>query len=490
MRSRKRRCLKYGEASSRHFTVALLRIIFNQSLILAMPNNSESSTRSKFIRWTDDEWARIANHLYSRNRTAQFESPDLGEVKAKDVFLAQHVLPTERHRKLVSIAQGFDGIRARLSTVLQSLPQTIQEDLFQARRLECGDEQHEQGVTGNAHGQATGSARQLQAQSSADEATETIHPGPRAAYDGSVTITADPPQTRRTAELVSEVGEPTVEQMFRSKATREGQPGHRAQKAPAASGTPGPGPAATRLIELARPFIAMVCEEFARALVSVISTQSSRHALQPGTQKAPAQRPASQQAAFNEHQGVARQPSPGTDRANQSQGVVSSDEFLPPYFAAALDEDNADPGEVEVQPLFDPKLPPSADSNFKPNIGLVGSYANDFEDLRQLYPQLHLTIVQANTISDVRRFGHCQRIIALHDEVPPEMDELLGRLLRHRYVRLGGGIDAVKSQLNAWLEAPGSIAVAPRRAVPRNGKELRGEMARKKQNRYPRMIGR
>jgi hypothetical protein len=86
------------------------------------------------------------------------------------------------------------------------------------------------------------------------------------------------------------------------------------------------------------------------------------------------------------------------------------------------------------------------------------------------YPRLHLTIAQADMFSGVLRFRHCQRIIALREEGQPQTDELLGRLLRHRYVRLGGGIDGVKSQLDARLEAPGSIAVAPRRAVSRHGK--------------------
>jgi hypothetical protein len=146
--------------------------------------------------------------------------------------------------------------------------------------------------------------------------------------------------------------------------------------------------------------------------------------------------------------------------------------------------------DADVQPLFDPKLPPSANSDFKPNIGVVATHANDLQELRHLYPQLNLMIVQAEAVSDVRRFGHCQRIIALRDEIPPDMDELLSRLLRHRYVRQGGGVRGLKEQLNAWLDAPGSITSAPKRAVPCYGKEPYGDMAKKKPNRYPRLLGR
>ena len=146
--------------------------------------------------------------------------------------------------------------------------------------------------------------------------------------------------------------------------------------------------------------------------------------------------------------------------------------------------------EADVQPLFDPKLPPSANSEFKPNIGVVATHAKDLQELRHLYPQLNLTIVQADDVSDVRRFGHCQRIIALRDEIPTDTDELLGRLLRHRYVRLGGGVRGVKEQLSAWLNAPKSISSVPKRAAPDYAKGPYGDMEKKKPNRYPKVLGR
>jgi hypothetical protein len=241
-------------------------------------------------------------------------------------------------------------------------------------------------------------------------------------------------------------------------------------------------------MELARPFIEMVYEEFIRAVVNVLSNQGGRHGLQTSTPEARSQRAASTQAAFNERQSLIGQLSRELDSTPQSKNSTADNQPQPVFFSGVLADDDPDSDEVEVQPLFDPKLPPSADSDFKPNIGMVAKHANDLHDLRQLYPQLNLTIVQADSLPDVRCFGHCQRIIALRDEVSPATDEMLGRLLRHRYVRLGGGISGIKAQLNAWLDAPGSISSPSRRAMPRYGREPVGEMVKKKQKRYPRTI--
>jgi hypothetical protein len=98
-------------------------------------------------------------------------------------------------------------------------------------------------------------------------------------------------------------------------------------------------------------------------------------------------------------------------------------------------------GVLDVQPLFDPKLPPSADSDFKPKIGVVSTLGSDFEGLRRHYPQLHLTIVDVDVLPDVRRFGHCKRIIALRNEISAVKDALLNRRLRHQYIRLDGGMN-------------------------------------------------
>jgi hypothetical protein len=226
------------------------------------------------------------------------------------------------------------------------------------------------------------------------------------------------------------------------------------------------------------------------AFVGVLSNQEARHALQTGTLEAPGQRAASTQATFDECQSPVGQHSPELDNTSQSQSSIADDQSRPASFSGALDDDDKDGDEFEIQPLFDPKLPVSADSDFKPNIGVVATHADDLQELRQLYPQLNLTIVQTDSVADVRCFGHCQRIIGLHNEVPSVTDELSDRLLRHRYVRLGGGISGIKDQVNAWLHAPGSISSPPKRILPRCGVEPMRGMVKKKQNRYPRMTGR
>lgn len=48
-------------------------------------------------------------------------SLELQKLRAKDVFVAQAVLPEDRHRELVSIAQRFSGIQARLDALTQKL---------------------------------------------------------------------------------------------------------------------------------------------------------------------------------------------------------------------------------------------------------------------------------------------------------------------------------------------------------------------------------
>jgi hypothetical protein len=106
-----------------------------------MPTKIESSTTPRSVRWTDDEWTRIVSYLYSKKGTVRLALSTLGEVKAKDVFVAQQVLPVDRHRKLVSIAQGFEGIRTRLSAILQSLPQGSQEDFLQQQPRAYRDEE-------------------------------------------------------------------------------------------------------------------------------------------------------------------------------------------------------------------------------------------------------------------------------------------------------------------------------------------------------------
>jgi hypothetical protein len=458
-----------------------------------MPTKTESTTVPKIVRWTDDEWTRIASYLSSTRGSVQLASFNLAEVKAKDVFIAQQVLATDRQRKLVSIAQGFDGIRTRLGVIFQNLPQASQDDVFQRQHLAHRDEKVKKRKTSNVIGTATGKVGQLAATMHMDEAKVTFHPEPQAAYAGSVTATVNPPRLRRAARLNSGVSEPTVMEptaghTLEPNGILETREGCSRQTGQLSSDQPTLVQGDSTLMTLARPFIEMFYEELARAFVGVLSNQKARHALQTGTLEAASRRAASTQAADDCHSPVL-QASRELDDTSQSQSIANDQSRAASQYGM-LGDDDTDSDEVEVQPLFDPKLPPSANSDFKPNIGLIATHANDLRELRQLYPQLNLTIVQADSVSDVRCFGHCQRIIALRDEVPLVTDELLGRLLRHRYVRLDGGVSGIKAQLNAWLHAPGSISSPPKRVMPRYGAEPAGGMVKKKQNRYPRMIGR
>ncbi len=71
-----------------------------------MPDKTEKSAAPKVIKWTEEEWSSVANHLFGQKGAVLLSSPRLEEIRAKDVFLAQEALPEDRHRKLISIAQG------------------------------------------------------------------------------------------------------------------------------------------------------------------------------------------------------------------------------------------------------------------------------------------------------------------------------------------------------------------------------------------------
>ena len=95
-----------------------------------MPDKTEKPAAPKVIKWTEEEWASVANHLFEQKGAVLLSSPRLEEIRAKDVFMAQEALPEDRHRKLISIAQGFQGIRDRLSTIFQNMNKVRQDDLF------------------------------------------------------------------------------------------------------------------------------------------------------------------------------------------------------------------------------------------------------------------------------------------------------------------------------------------------------------------------
>jgi hypothetical protein len=419
-------------------------------LIQGMPNNTDQRTVSTLIRWTEDEWRKIARHLCAKQGGEPMRALDLQKIKARDVFVAQEVLPEDRHRKLASIAQGFADIRARLDALTQMVPDGEQVTAC-AQTTEVGPERLT--VSDTAGRVSLASEQDLEA---SDQMTET---------DGLA------------AEQTSERDVIPEKQGSRSM--------HRASEGSDRLQQHAHIPS---LVEAMRPFLVMVCEEIAKALVKVISAQRLRATLPAASSQARSRVVSSREEALHGPVVEEGQPNPSPDTTTHAHiladeaDVESVDTDFAPY------EEHEECDALEAQPLFDPKLPPSPNSDFKPKIGLVGTPGSDFDGLRQRYPQLHLTIVQADALADVRRFGHCQRIIGLREEISAGMDTLLSRLLRHRYIRLDGGMNGIIAQLDAWLASPGSIATASRRSVPFGGIERSAASSRKRQNRYPKRI--
>ncbi|MBK4736640.1 hypothetical protein [Noviherbaspirillum pedocola] len=440
------------------------------------------------IKWTDEEWGRIADKLHGDKGDALLHSMDLEEIKARDVFEAQQVLPSERHRKLISIAQGFQGIRSRLHGIFRKMqadgisidrPATMPEGANPPGEANPPFDSAAQQVlalqTSEDAKQAplVQSVSQGSAEPSGSEAL--VEPPAFAAIaEDSVPEAAAPPSAP-SARLAASA-EPAVAQ---TEPVEDAAP-HAAQAASAAEPREAADttPAKHDFIEMARPFVAMVCEELARALTKALSEQPGMALL--SSLKADAPRPAQRMREQNPR------PRPQGETRPQAETRAPAPAPAPapraPVAAEHFEEDPAHP--TEVQPLFDPKLPPSANSDFKPTIGLVATRAHEYEDLHMLYPQLQLSIVQADAIRGPDAFRNCQRIIGLRDEVPPAVDDMLRRSLRHRYVRLNGGAARVREQLNSWLDKPGSINSTPRQQ-PRNNDKRQGVGGGKKRHKWP-----
>ncbi len=393
----------------------------------------------------------LARHLCAKQGGEPMGALDVQKIKARDVFVAQEVLPNDRHRKLGSIAQGFAGIRARLEEVTQLVPDGEQV-VPCAEKAEVSEKRRTTSET--AAKVALALDREL-------EARDQMHE--RAELPADQTADGDRIPEKQGGRSMHQAIEDSAQSLQR---------------------VPIPG-----LMEAARPFLLMICEEFAKAIVKVISAHGLRATLPVASSQAPSpvvfRREGAVHGPIVEERQLNSRPdnSTGEQRRTDDADVKRVNIDVAPY------EDHEECDELDVQPLFDPKLPPSADSDFKPKIGLVSTPGSDFEGLRQRYPQLHLTIVQAEALSDVRRFGHCQRIIALREEISVGTDALLSRLLRHRYIRLDGGMDGVITQLDAWLASPGSITGGSRRRMPFSGIEMNAVSGRKRQNPYSTRIG-
>jgi hypothetical protein len=175
------------------------------------------------------------------------------------------------------------------------------------------------------------------------------------------------------------------------------------------------------------------------------------------------------------------------------QGGQSKPEFqrnhtagVPAFTSYDTEEDGVAEEEDlhEPQPLFDPKLPPSAMSDFKPTIGLVGADTHQAIELQTHYPQLQLIVVSADAVKVGRPFQRCQRVIGMKEGVPAPVDEFLGRILRHRYVRIAGGVGRVQEQLNAWLNGSAGFNMRSEKPGPRGNKGARSPYANKRPNRF------
>lgn len=375
---------------------------------------------------------------------------DLQKIKAWDVFVAQEVLPEERHRKLASIAQGFAAIRARLDALTRTVPEGEQVTAW-AEKTEVGSERW--------------------------TARDTA---PRVAPASEEDMEASDQISKRNGLVAEQTSERDV--MPESQGSRSmHQASGGSDRAQQHVQMPG-------LMEAMCPFMVMVCEEIAKVVVKVISSQRLRDTLPAASRQARSGMVSSRQEALQGPVIGEGLPKPSPDETTHEHRLAGEAEVKSVAIDFASHEKYEECDELDVQPLFDPKLPPSADSDFKPKIGLVSTPRSDFEILCQRYPQLHLTIVQADALSDVRRFGHCQRIIALREEIFAGTDALLSRLLRHRYIRLEGGVKGIIAQLDAWLASPGSISAASRRSVPFSGMEKSAAAGRKRQNRYPKRI--
>lgn len=443
-----------------------------------MSRKPEPVATSNVIKWTEEEWQMIASRLLEEKGRGLLESTQLEEVKAKDVFNAQNVLPESRHRKLISISQGFQAIRQRLHGMMQNLAPLPQHDLPAAPTLNAdeGDAATNRAAADQSTSEPFVRPRKARTDRVADtpfgvgeEATTSIETGQAVtqelAPENLSMIAATTAVPTQTQQAVLREAPPPVQSKVQATHATQRRPSVQASSQDSGSD----------LIELARPFVAMVCEEFAGALIKRLAEKGGQQAIAsllqavaPGAAVSSIYRQQDQRsfAQSTEHGGL------------DSVSVASH----------VLNDDDAHLAETDVQPLFDPKLPPSANSAFKPIIALIATSPRDFEDLKQLYPQLELNVVALDDLRTAPSLRNCQRMIGLREDIPAPADEFLRKTFRNRYVRITGGIGQIREQLNTWLDNPGTMASgAP--SWPRkqgNGKGQGTGYPKKKQFRRPR----
>ncbi|WP_194727378.1 hypothetical protein [Noviherbaspirillum malthae] len=417
----------------------------------------------------------VASHLLEEKGRGLLESTQLEEVKAKDVFNAQSVLPESRHRKLISLSQGFQAIRQRLHGIMQKLAAIPQHAQFAAptSRVEKEESTTDKAAVDQSISQP--SARPRKARPSPVADAPSVVEQEIAAVTATGKAQTQEPVSEDTSKLEASapVGKQTQQAARRDVPSPVQRPVHATQRRH--SGQMPSQDSGSDLIELARPFVAMVCEEFANALVKTLTEKGGQQTIASFLQAVAPDAAASSVYRQQDHRASAQ--------SVRNEGLDSAS--MAPQ---AFDDEDAHLAETDVQPLFDPKLPPSANSAFKPMIALIATSTRDFEDLKQFYPQLELNVVALDDLRTAPSLRSCQRMIGLREDIPAAADEFLRKTFRNRYVRITGGIGQIREQLNTWLDNPVTMNTgAP--SWPRKQGNAKGQGAgypKKKQFRRPR----
>jgi hypothetical protein len=440
-----------------------------------MPTKAANPTPVQTIKWTEEEWKNIATRLFTINGPEILDS-GLEQIKARDVFDAQAaVLPENRHRKLISLAQGFQAIRARLGMMMAeiaenavSLNPPVAGVSMDSRLGRKGSRAAKEEDPGQQKLFSPDAGNVSEAQNAISDPQEQFASGPVApetatAFSGRGTSLPDDDMQPGSLESTLDGYSKTAAANEFVKGGQTNSP-HRAEKPQAAAGHFDQSAEVTMhgFLEQIRPFVSMVCDELARALVKTMTEQGAEGSL------------------TSLMQSILKQSTP----QQSGPGVREARKFTPRQDV----DDQGMPDEDafhEPQPLFDPKLPPSPNSEFKPTIGLVGASEYQTIDLQVQYPQLQLVSVSPDAVRIGKPFQRCQRVIGIQEEVPAPVNEFLGRILRHRYVRVSGGMDQVQEQLNSWLNGAGALNIRSTRTGPREGKGgTRNIYAKKRSNRY------
>ncbi|SNS52096.1 hypothetical protein SAMN06265795_103191 [Noviherbaspirillum humi] len=436
-----------------------------------MARQSEKTASNAIIKWSEEEWQAIAKRLIRMKGEDFARSRDLEEVKAKDIFLAQEVLPEERHRKLISISQGFQASRQRLGHIFEGLDGAGETEGEAKRGRKSGAREAAETEAADAAPVHRSRARHAEpaVEAAGEDDAGAVEQEPSAA---SVSATA--PQAAAPANPPAAAVEPAA-----SAAS---------PRLPSSQDAVLPG--AATLAEVARPFVAMFCQELASALVNALSQQQGGEALSSLLQ-----------AALSQAAGGAARPAPAQGRPqkefrarqpgnfNTNSQPVNAAPVAPVQAAAAHVDDDHHAADNDVQPLFDPKLPPSPNSSFKPKIAIIGMDGRDFEDLRQQFPQFELSSVATDAMQNAPVLQECQRILGQREGVPVQADEFLRRTYGHRYLRVTGGMGRIRDQLSTWLDNPAAMNAAgrswPKKKFNNNNNKGQGGEQKRRQNRFP-----